>query len=128
MNLPSVVSFPRGRQWGWGGESAYIKLPPFEVLAGVLARDHDDKLAEFPTQHPFLELAHELLNVGFDLVVGGNKDVEAIFLDCGEVLGRVYAALKQDGVDRVLKELSDEFCGACETVSIYGGREQLRGR
>jgi hypothetical protein len=48
-------------------------------------------------------LAHDLLDVRFHLVVGGNKHCEAIFLDWGEVFGWVDAALEKNGVDRVIE-------------------------
>lgn len=48
---------------------AYIELPPLEVLARFFARDDDDEFGDFGLLHPFVELAHDFLDVGFDLVV-----------------------------------------------------------
>lgn len=48
----------------------YIELPSLNVLAGIFVGDDDDKLGDFAANHPFVELAHDFLDVGFDLVVG----------------------------------------------------------
>lgn len=48
----------------------HIELPSLNVLAGVLVGDDDDELGDFAANHPFVELAHDFLDVGFDLVVG----------------------------------------------------------
>lgn len=83
-----------------------VELPAFDVLAGVFVGDDDDEARNFATNHPFVELGHDFLDVGFYLVVGGDcerglavegrvlgdvdglwctEHVEAIFLDAGTV-------------------------------------------
>lgn len=44
------------------------------MLPRLLARDDHDKLGYLPSNHPLVELRHDLLNVGFDLVVGRDLD------------------------------------------------------
>lgn len=44
------------------------------MFTGFLVRDDNDKLRDLATRHPFVQLRHNLLDVGFDLVVGGNYD------------------------------------------------------
>jgi hypothetical protein len=48
----------------------HIELPSLNVLACVFVGDDDDELGDFAANHPFVELAHDFLDVGFDLVVG----------------------------------------------------------
>lgn len=50
----------------------HIELPSLNVLAGVVVCDDDDELGDFAADHPFVELAHDFLDVRFDLVVGRN--------------------------------------------------------
>lgn len=71
------------------------------MLARVLVGDDDDELGDLATDHPAVELRHDLLDVGLDLVVGRHEHVEAILLHGREVLGWVDAALEEDRVDRV---------------------------
>ena len=54
------------------GRNAYIKLPSFHVFASLLVRNNHDKLRDLATHHPLVQLRHDLLDIGFDLVVGGN--------------------------------------------------------
>lgn len=49
---------------------SYIELPSLDVLARVLVGDDNDELRDFAANHPFVELAHNFLDVGFDLVIG----------------------------------------------------------
>jgi len=51
---------------------SYIKLPSFNVLSSLFARDDDNELRDFATIHPFFQLAHDLFNVGLDLVIRSN--------------------------------------------------------
>lgn len=53
----------------WRGIDVYIKLPSLDVLASVFIGDDDDKLRDLAAYHPPVELAHDLLNVGFDLII-----------------------------------------------------------
>ncbi len=55
-----------------GEREANIKLPPLDVLARVLVGDYDDELGDFAADHPLVELGHDFLDVGLDLVVGGD--------------------------------------------------------
>lgn len=80
-------------------EHLHVELPPLHILAGLLARDDNDEFRDLPARHPFVELGHDFLDVGLDLVVGGDEHVEAIFLHGCEVLSRVDPALEQDCVD-----------------------------
>lgn len=51
---------------------SYIELPSLDVFACVFVGDDDDELGDFAANHPFVELAHDFLDVGFDLVIGGD--------------------------------------------------------
>lgn len=53
-------------------ESTYVKLPALDVLPGIFVGDHDDELRYLASHHPLVKLRHDLLDVGLDLVVGGN--------------------------------------------------------
>lgn len=63
--------------WGRGGveKKAYVKLPALDVLACVLVGDDDDELGDLAADHPFVELGHDFLDVGLDLVVGRDCNV-----------------------------------------------------
>lgn len=64
-----------GGLWDGGGLgrfASYIELPALDVFAGVFVGDDDDELGDFAANHPFVELAHDFLDVGFDLVIGGD--------------------------------------------------------
>ena len=50
----------------------YVELPPLNVLAGLFTRDDYNEFGHFPTLHPLAQLRHYLLDVGFDLVIGGD--------------------------------------------------------
>lgn len=41
------------------------------MLASLLACNNHHKLGNFASLHPFIQLRHDFLDVGFDLVVGG---------------------------------------------------------
>lgn len=47
-----------------------VELPSLDVLAGFFACDDNDEFGDFAAGHPFVELGHDLFDVGFDLVVG----------------------------------------------------------
>lgn len=51
---------------------AYIELPSFHMLSGLSAGDNQDQFRDLSAHHPLIELRHDLLDVGFDLVVGGD--------------------------------------------------------
>lgn len=71
------------------------------MLARVFVCDDDDELGDLAADHPFVELGHDLFDVGFYLVIGRDwavlvarggcgakgrgltQHVEAIFLDAG---------------------------------------------
>ena len=48
----------------------YIELPPLYMFPCLLTRDDNDKFGDFVTDSPLAELGHDLLDVGFHLVVG----------------------------------------------------------
>jgi len=50
-------------------ENLHVELPPLDVLARILARDDHNELRDFSMHHPFIELGHYFLDVGFYLVV-----------------------------------------------------------
>ena len=58
-----------------------VELPALEVLAGLFAAYDDDEFGDLAAGHPFVELGHDFLDVGPDLVVRADEHVEAIFLD-----------------------------------------------
>lgn len=62
-------------------KKTYIKLPALNVLACVFACDHHDELRYLAANHPFVQLGHDLLDIGFDLAIRGDKHSETIFLD-----------------------------------------------
>ena len=80
-----------------GRQPAYIKLPSLNMFSRLSACDHHHQLRNLSTHHPLVQLGHDLLDVGFDLIVGGNwyrlatvwaaegiertKHIEAIFLN-----------------------------------------------
>lgn len=82
-----------------GDFKTYVKLPSFDMFASFFTGDNNNKLRDLATSHPLVELGHDLLDVGFDLVVRGNcpscwhqigkenecnaqtQHIEAIFLD-----------------------------------------------
>ena len=39
------------------------------MLSGLLARYDNDKLGDFATNHPFIELRHDLLDISLHLVI-----------------------------------------------------------
>jgi hypothetical protein len=65
MSLASL-SNAWGRRWG----ETHVKLPPLDVLACVLVGNDDDELGDLAANHPLVELGHDLLDVGLDLIVG----------------------------------------------------------
>lgn len=50
----------------------HIELPSLDMVASLLVRDHHNEFGDLPTNHPFVELGHDLLNISFDLVIGCN--------------------------------------------------------
>ena len=52
-----------------GSKGTNIELPTFNVLACVLAGNNNDELGNLTTDHPFVELGHDLGDVCFDLVI-----------------------------------------------------------
>ena len=80
-----------------------IELPPFHVLASILVRNHEHQLRDLAAHHPLVQLRHDLLDVRLDLVVGRDEHVQAIFLDGGEVLGRVDSSLESASKDQRLE-------------------------
>ena len=51
-------------------EDLHVKLPPLDVLPGILVGDHDDELRDLAAHHPLVQLGHDPLDVRLDLVVG----------------------------------------------------------
>lgn len=76
------------------------------MFSGLPACDYHHQLRDLSTHHPLVQLGHDLLDVGFDLIVGGNwnrsatvwaaegiertKHVEAIFLNTRRQLRRAF--------------------------------------
>ena len=72
------------------------------MFSRLSACDYHHQFRDLSTHHPLVQLGHDLLDVGFDLIVGGNwnrsatvwaaegiertKHVEAIFLNTGRQL------------------------------------------
>jgi hypothetical protein len=50
----------------------YVELPALDMLASLLARDDDNELGNFTAIHPLLQLTHDLLDVGLDLIIGSH--------------------------------------------------------
>jgi len=51
------------------------------MLPSIFTSNNNNELRDLATNHPFIELTHDFLDVGFDLVIGGYEHCEAIFLD-----------------------------------------------
>jgi hypothetical protein len=86
---------------GEGREISHIKLPSFNMLSGILACDNNHELGDLTPNHPVVYLAHDFLNIGFDLVIGGYKHGETILLYSAKRYeldvstgGRVFCTLK----------------------------------
>jgi len=82
------------------------------MLARIFAGYDDYELRDLATDHPFVELGHNFLNVGFDLVVRGDKHCEAIFFDPGGLLD-VCSWAGGSG-----RDAGEEDCARCE---VFGG-------
>lgn len=84
--------------WGWGkvgeGNGTHIELPPLNMLPGIFTRNNHHQFRDLATDHPFVELGHDFLDVGFDLVVGRDEHRKAIFLDGCEVFRGVDSSLE----------------------------------
>jgi hypothetical protein len=50
--------------------ATHIKLPSLHVIASLFVSDDHHELRDLAPVHPVLQLAHDLLDVGFDLIVG----------------------------------------------------------
>ena len=50
-------------------EQLDIELPSFNVLASLFASYDNYELGDLATYHPLVKLRHNLLDVGFDLIV-----------------------------------------------------------
>lgn len=55
-----------------GGDGTYVKLPPLNVLPGVLVRDYNHETRDLAADHPLVQLPHDALNVRLYLVIGGD--------------------------------------------------------
>lgn len=66
------------------------------MLARIFASYDHNQLRDLAVHHPFVELRHDFLDVGFYLVVRGDEHCEAVFLDRCEVFGWVDAALESE--------------------------------
>lgn len=83
-------------------EVANIKLPSLNMLPTFSTGDHNNEFRYFATNHPLVELRHDLVDIGFDLVVRSDwfsyqrmssrltltnftEHVEAVFLDAAGV-------------------------------------------
>lgn len=62
-----------------GMRDTYVKLPALEVLASIFASYHHHELRDLAPNHPLVQLAHDLLDICFDLVIRGDQHCEAIF-------------------------------------------------
>lgn len=63
------------------------------MLACVFVRDDNDKLGDLATNHPLVQLGHDLLDVGLDLVVGRDQHVQTIFLDAMQLVSDVLGVM-----------------------------------
>lgn len=72
VGLLKIWTWAKGLTGGFGDKGlgiGNIKLPPLHVFAGFFAGDYDDEFRDFTTDHPFVELGHDFLDVGFNLIV-----------------------------------------------------------
>lgn len=51
---------------------SYIELPSLHVLPSFLVCDDYNKFGDLASHHPLIQLRHDLLDVGLDLVVGSD--------------------------------------------------------
>lgn len=42
------------------------------MLSSLSARNHDHELGDLAARHPFVELGHNLVDVGFNLIIRGD--------------------------------------------------------
>lgn len=71
----------------------YVELPSLHVLSCFLTRDDNDEFRDLLAGGPLVEAGHDLLDVGFHLVVGRDKHVDAILFDGTEILDGVDSSL-----------------------------------
>lgn len=57
------------------------------MFSRLFARDYHDQFRNLSTHHPLIELRHDFLDVGFDLVVGGDWD-RSVGVSVGDKGGR----------------------------------------
>jgi hypothetical protein len=50
----------------------HVELPSLHVLARLFASYDNHELGDLTPVHPLLQLAHDLLDVGFDLIISGH--------------------------------------------------------
>lgn len=58
----------------WEGRGTYVKLPPLNVLPGILVGNDNHQPRDLAADHPLVQLAHDALDIGLDLVVGRDCD------------------------------------------------------
>lgn len=76
-----VKSWSVHMRYEWeGGETTYVKLPALDALAGVLVCDDNDELGDLAADHPLVELGHDFLYVGLDLVIGRDCEPHTMLL------------------------------------------------
>jgi hypothetical protein len=59
----------RDEKRGKKGGATYVELPPLNALACVLVGDDNDELGDLTTDHPLVQLRHDLLYVRLDLII-----------------------------------------------------------
>lgn len=70
-----VPRFFRGsRRLRGSAEDLDVELPPFHVLAGLFVGNDNHQFGDLPAAHPLVQLGHDLFDVRFDLVIGGDCD------------------------------------------------------
>ena len=58
-----------------------IKLPSLDMFSRVFIRNYNNEFGDLAAHHPVFKLGHNLLDIGFDLVVLGYQHCKAIFLN-----------------------------------------------
>lgn len=58
-------------RWKLQNGVAHVELPSLYMLAGLFACYNNHQFRYFASDHPFVELGHDLLDIRSDLVVGG---------------------------------------------------------
>lgn len=106
-----------------------VKGPTFYNLFSSDRGDDDDDTMKGVPGEPELHLRKNRVQVGFDTGIGGKHHGKAVLGNAGKGLGRVNAALVEQGVDAIGEKVSNEVGGAGQSDGVIGswGHDGLCG-